>query len=406
MSRSRQARGEPSPLVKPVLAGVFVSGVGTGLTLPFLVVYLHEARHASILAATLVVAAMSAAALVLTPVGGTLVDRRGPWTVLSTALIVAALGSLGIALATSAATAVVPAAAMATGWSIAWAAETVVLARLAGTMPTERLFGVWFMVLTTGIGVGSLVAGLVVTSAETVMFQLLYLGDALSFLCYAVLIMALSRRPAARVADAPSDPNGAPDRGAWKAVLADRRFVVVMCVAGLLLMCSFGQSETGFPAFATQTLGVQPSVVAWAYAANTLTILAGQLVVLRLIVGRSSLLMLAGAGVVVAAAWALLGVGASGGRVVALVVGSMIVYGIAEAVINPVLPALVNALASNERRGRYNSVPALLFSLAAVSGPLLTAVTIGTGHPGAWLLTVVAGSLTASALFVVLSRRQ
>ena len=396
-------RGAP-PLVIPVLSGVFVSGVGTGLTLPFLVVYLHEVRGSSILAATLVVAVMSLAALALTPLGGIVIDRRGPWPVLCVALALAGLGGLGLAASTSALKAVLPAAATATGWSVAWAAETVVLARLAQPKSRERLFGIWFMVLTTGIGVGSIVAGLVVDSADARTFELLYIGDAVSFLLYAVLVLFLMTRPAARLADNPVSETVDDEPGSWHAVLDDTRFVRLMAAAGLLLVCSFGQSETGFPAFATQVAGVTPNVVAWAYAANTLTILAGQLVVLRVIAGRSSALMLSVAGIVVAAAWLLLGYGATTSQVTGFVIGCMVVYGVSEAIINPVLPTLVKALASESLRGRYNSVPALLFSTSAVAGPLVTALTIGTGHPGAWLATVILGSLIASLLLVVLRR--
>ena len=58
------------PLFWRVLAGVLVSAAGTGLTLPFLPVYLHDVRGIDTTAAALIIAWLGLTALAGTPAPG------------------------------------------------------------------------------------------------------------------------------------------------------------------------------------------------------------------------------------------------------------------------------------------------------------------------------------------------
>src|SRR5215208_2544508 len=60
-----------------VLAGDAVSALGSGLTLPFLLVYLHQARGLDLGPASLAVATVAIAGLAGNPFGGALSDRVG-----------------------------------------------------------------------------------------------------------------------------------------------------------------------------------------------------------------------------------------------------------------------------------------------------------------------------------------
>src|SRR4029434_10467325 len=97
-----------------VLAGEALQAVGSGLTAPFLVVYLHQVcgmglAPAGLALATIAVAgavgkppgsplaAISVAGLVGTPLGGWLADRLTPRTTMIAASVAAAAGSLGLA---------------------------------------------------------------------------------------------------------------------------------------------------------------------------------------------------------------------------------------------------------------------------------------------------------------------
>jgi predicted MFS family arabinose efflux permease len=59
-----------------------LSCVGSGLTLSFFVVYLHNVQHFSVTFATLLLAITAIAGLAISPLSGTMVDRFGPVVVI------------------------------------------------------------------------------------------------------------------------------------------------------------------------------------------------------------------------------------------------------------------------------------------------------------------------------------
>ena len=68
------------------------------------------------------------------------------------------------------------------------------------------------------------------------------------------------------------------------------------------------------------------------------------------------------------------------------------------------MPAVVNALATDELRGRYNAISSMTWGLTAIVGPLTAAPLIGHGQAAAWLALVVAGALAASLIALSMRR--
>ena len=85
-----------------VLGGDFLSAIGSGLTLPWLFVYAHQVRHLGYGTAGLVVAAVALASLAGNPLGGVLADRLTARRAVMAGLVVAAAGSVALAVARSA----------------------------------------------------------------------------------------------------------------------------------------------------------------------------------------------------------------------------------------------------------------------------------------------------------------
>src|SRR5262245_29248808 len=77
-----------------LLWGVAIDAFGTGLTLPLLVVYLHQVRGIPLETVGLLVAVPAAVALVLLAPIGVLIDALGPRRVQMAALVAAAAGAL------------------------------------------------------------------------------------------------------------------------------------------------------------------------------------------------------------------------------------------------------------------------------------------------------------------------
>lgn len=147
-----------------------------------------------------------------------------------------------------------------------------------------------------------------------------------------------------------------------------------------------------------------PRVIGWALAGNTLLIVAAQLFVLRWLDGRSRTRALAVVGVIFATSWLILAAAGYAGQrgaaavAVAGVVGCAVVFAAGETLLSPVMPALTNALATDELRGRYNALSSVVWGISGVIGPVAAGPLIGAGHPAVWVLFVVGGCLAASAL--------
>lgn len=69
----------------------FLGCLGIGLSLVLYVLYLHEIRHLSVGFATTLLAANAVAALISSPLSGTLTDRIGPFWVIVVLVVIHAL---------------------------------------------------------------------------------------------------------------------------------------------------------------------------------------------------------------------------------------------------------------------------------------------------------------------------
>lgn len=107
-------------------------------------------------------------------------------------------------------------------------------------------------------------------------------------------------------------------------------------------------------------------------------------------------------------AWSILAVTGlvDGGFVLAAagVVACMVVFSMGETLHSPVMPALTNALAKPELRGRYNAVGSMTWGISGVVGPLTAGPLIGAGLAVVWAALTVGGCLVATGLALGLRR--
>ena len=393
------------PLFWRVLLGVLITSVGTGLTLPFLLVYLHEVRAISTSSASAVIAWIGLAALLSTPSTGALTDRVGPMPVLIGGQVVAGAGSLGLAFTTNVLQALVSAGLSSVGWTAAATAESTLISRLAHDAAQEWVFGFQYLVFSAGLGLGALIAGLVVDVARPVTFQAIFVADAVTYFAYAALMLTMrtAGRATADGDDAAADAAGGGDTGGFRTVLQDRAMRRFLLIAIVAFVCSAGQIESGFPAYATQVSLVSPRVLALAYVANTAVIVVGQLIVLPRIVGRSRTRLIAISCVAWATCWALLWASAGWAGTylaAALIVGGFVVFSFGEILASPTAPSIVNDLAPDHLRGRYNAAFTLCWSLGALIGPILAGLLFGLGLPSVWAAVVITGTLLSGVMIL------
>lgn len=391
-----------SPVIRRVLLGNSLSAIGSGLTMPLLIVYLGQVRGLGTATAGLVVAWMAVVQLLLMPATGILVDRLGPRPALMGGLLVNSAGVALLATVSSTASAFAICALVAAGGAFVWSPQAALLGRLTTPEARQRVFGIQFMLLNLGIGIGGIVAAVVVDVTAPTTFSTLYLLDALTYLAYLAVLLTLRGVGVGPVAADEGDAGP----GGYREVLADRTLRRLLILALVLLTCGYGSLEVGLPTVITVVNGLDVSWVALAFTVNTLSIVVLQLVVLKWIQGRSRSRLMAAVALLWAASWLVLGLTGLL-PTTAAIVGvclSTFVFALGETLWAPVAPALVNDLAPNHLRGRYNSMQGLVWGVSGALGPAVTGLLLGGGHVGAWVTVVVGGSLVAALLAARLRR--
>ncbi|MEU5942089.1 MFS transporter [Micromonospora sp. NPDC047548] len=388
------------PEARRILLGTLLSAIGRGLTLPFLFIYLTDVRGLSDPRAGLVIGWYGAVTLALAPLAGTLIDRFGARRVVLPSLLIEAIGTGSLAVVDSTASAFGVATVIAIGGSAIWSGQNTILASLTADDERQRVYGLNFALLNLGIGVGGLTSGAIVDIARPATFQLIYLLDALSYLTPALILLSLPHIGHRLAAGAPGAKTAG---GGYLTVLRDRPFRRLVVFGLVLTTCGYAQIEVGFTAYAVRVAEVTPRVVAWALAGNTVMIVLSQLLVIRRMEGRSRTGGLAVVGAVFAAAWLTLGaaglIGTGNALVAALgVVACAAIFGFGETMLSPVMPALTNALATDELRGRYNAMSSMIFGISGVIGPVTAGPLIGAADGKVWVAVVVGGCLVASLI--------
>ncbi|MGK5112286.1 MFS transporter [Geodermatophilus sp. CPCC 205506] len=385
-----------------VLGGDALSAIGSGLTLPFFVVYLHRVRGLDVEVAALALATVAVVGLAGNLIGGSLADRFGARDALMFGLVLNAAGTGAMTLVHAPWQAFAAAATLGLGASIAWPAQDALLATVSTPDQRSSVFSVRHMTLNAGFGIGALVAALIVDVDSPGTFVALYLLDAATFLAFIPILMTVKAGNRPQLSHETSTPGLS---AGYRRILTDWTFVRIWLLTALLVAAGFSQMHAMFPVFALGPGGIGEDALSVAFAANTFTVVAAQLFVLRWMQGRrrtTGMVLTCGFW---GAAWGmtlLAGMIGGGPLAVATLVGALVVFAIGETVLTPTLLPMVNDLVPDALRGRYNGVYTLAWTTGFMLGPAVAGVALGAGHATAFLLGLIGGlALAAGAAWRV-----
>lgn len=392
------------PLVKRLFVGIAFSALGSGLTMPFLYVYLAEVRGISTSTVGLLFAWMGLLGFLGSPVGGTLIDRFGPRPVMLVGLTAEAAGVASLAFVESTLHAFAVASFITLGTVGLYPAATAMLTRLVPERSREKVYGFQFMLLNAGLGVGGVVSAMLIHVGDPSSFQRLYFLDALSYLVYVAVIVSLPRGTGAMSRERAEVEVG-PQPG-WGVVLRDRTLLRVTAISILVITFGYAQFEAGFAAYAVGVADIPARALGWAFGANTAAIVLGQMVTLRMIKGRRRTSMLALCAAVWSVSWGVIAASdaVDGWVAVLLIVLGMGLFGLGETLWAPLAPAIINDLAAEELRGRYNALQGMTWTVAMIIGPALSGLLIGNDLAHVWVACTVGGTAAAALLFLRLRR--
>jgi len=390
----RQTRG--------VLAAAALNSLGSGFTYPFALIYFNQVRGIPLLTAGAIVACLSAASLIASPLMGSLADRVGSRRVLLGYCVASTLGAIALSEVRNAWQAFPVAVIVGGGWA-AWSALNAFLATLTPTEQRSRVFSTNFIALNAGTGMGGLLGAAIARVEDPATFQLLYWIDGLTYAVAGVILFLATDRHTAPATPVP-DTQGPVG---WSAVLADPVIRRVAVVFALVAFVGYGQLSAGLQAFATGPAGLSASAVGAAFAVNTLVVLAVQWFTTRRLHGHRRTRGIALFGAVMAAAWLVTGAAALAGgtqKPIVCLLAGMALIAVAETLWAPTGYAILNDLAPEHLRGRYNSLGYLTWELSATIGPLVASGLLASGRPAVYIAAMVTGSALAGLSALRLGR--
>lgn len=421
-----------------MLAAMAVDSIGSGMYIPFSLVFFHHITGLSFTVVGAVLTAVGLIGMTALPLAGAAVDRYGARRV---QLLLYAVRGTGFALypvATALPAFAAAALVTAAGDRAFPAVQQAWIGEVAQGADRDRLQAAARALRNAGLGSGALLASLVVALCGDRGFVLTAWLNAASFASAALLMRRVraGRRPAdgavgatgtagAAGATSTAGAAGAAAKGAgaagtrgtaagarpggYRAVFSDRPF---LGLTGANFLTALGYSALAvlFPLFIGGTLGEPQALTGAAFTVNTVLCAVGGVTVAAGVRRRGARRTRAAAlgAVLFAAAFAGLAALAAAhprsGWVVPVVLFALVgLYTVAELVHSPSSSTLAVAAAPQDLRGRYMAAYQLSWSLASTLAPSLFTLLEAADARLPWLV-LTGTALSAAALLVALER--
>ena len=367
--------------VTTLQVGGLVNAFGNGITLPFLFIYLHNVRGIGLGIVGLIVGSHAVASIVAGPVFGAQIDRFGGRRLLATALAILAAGYALYPLVHEPWQGFLVAAITGIGVGGFWPSQSTLIAGLTPAEQRPSAFAMQRVVMNLGIGLGALAGGLIATTEKPGSFTVLFLLNSLTFVVYAVVMLALVPSPS--LGSRAREPGTA---GSYRDVLRHRPFVAVIGLNALFIFAGFSGFEL-LPVYAKNEAAVTETQIGIVFLVNTVVIVLLQLPVARLSQGRRRMPALALLGLLWATAWLFVPFAGSKTAAAATLVLTLaiIIFAIGECLHGAVQAPLVVDLAEPRLLGRYMALSALSWQVGFALGPAVGGFVLDYSPGGVWI---------------------
>jgi len=386
-----------------------VNAFGLGTVLPFLFIYLSQVRHINVRVAAAALAVTAVASFGSGLVWGSLLDRYRHRIVMPAVMGLAALGSILYAFADRAWIAI----AVAVVVGIASGGVGPVIRTLFATAVPQKertvFFGLQFGFFNGAVGLGVLVGGLLVNGTLG-RYQLLYAINGITFLVMAAVLLVApgdagkDRAPDAGHADGDGDAAAKPS---YRTVLRNPVVLLIIATMSLAAVFYYGLFESVLPGYVTINHAVSARGVAGAFVVNLVVVVLVQFVVIPRLGQVRRTTWLTASGLLWGVSWLLvLFAGQSGGwTALTLYVAASVPFAAAEAMVTPVLAALLNDIVDDRVRGRANALFAFAVTGGSILGPAVAAALLPVANGVPLVAVLAAGCLLMLVPTAMLRRR-
>lgn len=383
---------ELTPVARRFLFGTLLNSLGGGLTMPVIVVYLHRIAGLPLTTASLVLSWMAIVGLAAGPFFGHLVDKYGPRIVMLFAIALEAISIASWSTVRSTAMAFFVGTFVSLGASGIWAPQTTMTARMVSEEFRQKLFGLSFMMLNLGLGIGGLISALIVDINDEKSFTRLFLLDGFSYLVFFSIIFTM------RAVGGPIAEEHKKEDEGFREIFRDKPFVKIQAVKLLLLICGYASLDAGLPPLLTEYGGLNINALGPIWAVNTGLIVLGQIFVINKLEGKSRTKLIAVVGVLWAISWLVIGLGIGFNYALAGATIGVGIFAFGEMIWSTIGSSITNDMAPEHLRGRYNSVDGLIWVAAAAIGPAISGVMLEHGLTYQWISFLVIGQLVGGLL--------
>jgi len=388
-----------------ITAAAFAGNLGWGAILPYQYAYVVTARQWGPTTGVLTGTLFCLGAVIAAPFAGRLADRYSAARLAVVFELVAAVAALAMGAAGSAL--LFLAAILVFGAAVTAASPATQVMVLECVEPAERraVFAYQFTAMALGMAVGSFAAGWLIDLTTPGGMWPAFVAAAAGFTVSAGFIKAAAGTASSACAETAVLATSRLDSElagmtAYRALAANRPVRLLAIVSMLLAAGFYAQFETGLPAFALESLRVDPTTVGTAAAVNCLVIVALQWLVVKVTGKNPGAALLGVVGVTWVVSWLLLEVALFTGAASANVifVASFGIFAVGETMYAPVLSPLAAAVAPAGLVGTTLGALAALRTGISAAGPLVAGVLITAGLPHVFVLLHVA--INAAAIVV------
>lgn len=375
---------------RPVVVALVVDAVGSGLFLPFSVLFFVATTDLSVAQVGLAVSVGGIARFVAGPVAGSLADRVGPQRVLIVANLLQGAGFVGYLFVDRLGTLMLVTLVVQAGNAGFWSSYPALVVAISAPGERERWFGLLGALRNVGFAVGALAAGVAVSIGGVAGYRALALANAASYALAALLLHRARTR-------ARTQPRAEVAGTGWRTVLSDRPYLALTATNVSVATTSLALTLV-MPVWAVQSLGLPAWVPGAALTVNCVMIGLLQGPVVAAMTGHRRYRALQLSAVLhVAASLVLLSAGATSARIgVVLVVLGVVVFTVGELIESPLSNTVAAEAAPAAARGRYLAVHQTSWNIASVVAPAsLTALLAVSGLAvwGALSAVAVAGGI-------------
>ena len=371
--------------------GGAVNAIGSGMIMPFNLIYLHNVRGISLAAAGAALAVAAATSFLSGLGAGAIVDRVGGRNTLVGGLLLQAAAVSLFPLIRNGWHAAALLGLFGAGTACFWPGQSTLLARLTPAEKRHHTYSLQRISMNLGIGLGGVAGGLIATTRHPHSFTWLYVIDAVTFFGY-LSVLAFVQEPRDGL-------QSVPHRSTYREVVRDGAFVRLI-VQNVIFVAAGYEVLALVPVYAKNHAGVAERWIGFVWFANTMLIVVAQLPITKWLEGRRRMLALAwmnvlwaGSALIVLAGGTLTRAGAAA----TVMILATMVFGVGECLQGATQGALTADLAPERLRGRYFALGAMSWSLGSVLGPAIGGPLLGWKPNAVWPLAAGVCLLSAVA---------